>query len=204
MLRNVLDVRPGEWLLITAGGSAIGKAVARLSGHFGYRVISVVRGDENEAALRALGATEVVVTSREDLVERVRDITSGRGVRYAMDCVGGELTGEVVHCMGMGGHLVVYGTLSGAMASFTTRDLMMPTSRIEGFFLPNWLVRAGRLTALGALLATKKLVAAGMFEVRWRAAGPGHFCSSSHEGSVSQSSLAFVVGTLDHSAWRCG
>lgn len=165
MLKHILRVQRGEWLLITAGGSAIGKAVARLRSHFGYRVISVVRGDENEAELRSLGADVVVVTSREDLVERVREITSGRGARYAMDCVGGPLTGEVVQCMGMGGHVVVYGTLAGPETSFATRDLMMPTSRIEGFFLPGWLTQVSKLTALRALRATKRLVAAGMFEV---------------------------------------
>jgi len=164
MTREVLKVPSGQWLLVTAAGSALGKHVVRLGKLFGFRTLCVVRSDSNSDVLRELGADAVVETDRQDLMRSVSNITLGRGVSYAIDCVGGELTADVVRCLGTGGRLLVYGTLANSPVSLPLRDLMMPSASISGFLLPNWLATQSPLKLLGAVRTVRRLMARGLFD----------------------------------------
>ncbi len=163
MVREVLRVPRGAWLLVTAAGSALGKDIVRLGRRDGFRTLCVVRSGANTAELRALGADAVVETNSQDLVGEVARLTGGRGVRYALDCVGGELAAEVVRCLGIDGRLVVYGSLAGPSMQVAVRDLMMPNAGVTGFYLGNWLPEQSPLKVLGVLRAVRKLTLDGTF-----------------------------------------
>ena len=112
MTRYVLAVPPGAWLFQTAAGSALGRMVIRLGRQFGFRTINVVRRREQAEELKREGADAVVASDEESLAERVRALTDGDGVRYAMDAVGGPTGSEVAAALAPGGRMLVYGTLS--------------------------------------------------------------------------------------------
>ena len=114
LVREVLRVQRGEWVLLTAAGSALGRSVVRLGRRDGYRTICVVRSGANAGSLTALGADAVIETNRQELTAEVARLTGDRGVHHALDCVGGELAGNVVRCLGLGGRLVIYGTLGNS------------------------------------------------------------------------------------------
>jgi NADPH:quinone reductase-like Zn-dependent oxidoreductase len=164
MIREVLQVPRGGWVLVTAAGSALGKSVVRIGRRDGFRTICVVRSGANTAELMALGAEAVIETDRQDLVAEVARLTAGRGVGSALDCVGGRLAGEVVRCLGLNGRLVVYGTLADRPIEIPSRDLMMPLAQVTGFYLGNWMARQSPLKLLGVLRAVKRLTAAGVFQ----------------------------------------
>jgi trans-2-enoyl-CoA reductase len=86
MLKD-LAVPAGEYVLQSAAGSALGKQVIKLAKHWGVKTINVVRRAEQKAELRALGADEVICSSEEDIVARVKEITGGRGAYAALDAV---------------------------------------------------------------------------------------------------------------------
>jgi NADPH:quinone reductase-like Zn-dependent oxidoreductase len=163
LLRKVLQVQRNGWVLVTAAGSALGKSVVRLGRRDGFRTICVVRSSAHSAELQALGADAVIETDRQDLVAEVSRVTSGQGVGYALDCVGGDTAGHVIRCLGLDGHLVVYGTLADSPMQLPSRDLMMPVARVSGFLLPNWMAQQSPLTLLGVLRAVKKLTIEGLF-----------------------------------------
>ncbi len=163
MVREVLAVPRDAWLLVTAAGSALGKSVVRLGRRDGFRTICVVRSGANTAELQSLGADAVIETAHQDLVTEVAKLTGGRGVGYALDCVGGALAGDVVRCLGRGGRLVIYGTLADSPLVIPGRDLMMPVAQVSGFLLPNWLAMQSPLRVLGALRAVKRLTVEGVF-----------------------------------------
>jgi len=163
MVHRVLGVPRGGWVLVTAAGSALGKSVVRMGRRDGFHTICVVRSGANTAELTALGADAVVETSRQDLVAEVSRITGGRGVGYALDCVGGELASEVVRCLGLDGRLVIYGTLEDRPLQIPGRDLMMPGAQVSGFYLGNWMQARSPLGLLGMLRAVKRLTLQGMF-----------------------------------------
>ena len=164
MTREVLRVPRDQWLLVTAAGSALGKSVVRLGKLFGFKTLCVVRSDSNSDALRALGADAIVETSHQDLVQSVNEITSGQGVGYGIDCVGGDLTADVVRCLGLGGRLLVYGTLANSPLTLPLRDLMMPGAEISGFLLPNWLAAQPSLGLLRVLRTVRRLMVKGLFD----------------------------------------
>ena len=164
MTREVLKVPRGRWLLVTAAGSALGKSVVRLGRMTGFKTLCVVRSDANSDALRELGADAIVETDRQDLIESVAGVTDGSGFAYAIGCVGGELTADVVRCLGFGGQLLVYGTLANSPLTVPLRDLMMPGASISGFLLPNWLAEQPPLKLLATLRKVKRLMVHGIFD----------------------------------------
>ena len=172
LVREVLRVRRGEWVLVTAAGSALGKSVVRLGRRDGFRTLCVVRSGANTRALTELGADAVVATDRQDLVAEVARITADRGVPHALDCVGGELAGSVVRCLGLGGQLVIYGTLGNSPLQIPGRDLMMPAARVSGFLLPVWMAQQTPLKLIGMLRAVRRLTVEGMFHTEVGATYP--------------------------------
>lgn len=172
MVHRVLAVRRGSWLLQTAAGSALGRMVAELCARLGARTIDVVRSRAAAERLRAAGARHVIVFGADDLVTEVARLTAGRGVPFALDCVGGATATEVVRCLGMGGHLVLYGTLDPEPVTLPSRRLMMPAARVSGFYLPAWLAGRSALHNLRTVQAVRRAVAAGRLRSRVEARFP--------------------------------
>ena len=162
--RKVLAVPKGGWLLLTAAGSALGKYVVRLAQRYGFKTLCVVRSGHNSDTIQSLGADVVVETDRQDLISEVYKVTHGQGVAYAMDCVGGDLSAQIVRCLGLDGRLVLYGTLANQPMELTIRDLMMPAAHISGFLLPAWLSQQSPITLLQALRTVKRLMVDGFFD----------------------------------------
>jgi len=163
IIREVLRVPRGGWLIVTAAGSALGKSVVRLSKVYGFKTICVVRSDSNSEELRQLGADAVIETNHEDLIAEVFKVTAGKGAGFAMDCVGGELSAQLVRCLGLNGRLVLYGTLDSSPMKLPIRDLMMPVAHIIGFLLPNWMLQQSPFKLLGIIRQVKRLTIQGVF-----------------------------------------
>jgi NADPH:quinone reductase-like Zn-dependent oxidoreductase len=172
MVRELLDVPRDSWLLVTAAGSALGKSVVRLGQRDGFHTICVVRTSANTAQLRALGADVVIETDHQDLVTEVVRVTDGHGVGAALDCVGGSLTAQVVRCLGLGGRLVIYGTLADHPVEIEPRDLMMPLAQVSGFYLGNWLARQSLFGRMRVMHAVRRLTLQGIFDTEVGAVYP--------------------------------
>jgi NADPH:quinone reductase-like Zn-dependent oxidoreductase len=162
MLERVLRVRRGDWVLQTAAASALGKMVIRLGKHRGFRTINVVRRPEQAGELRQLGADEVIATASEHVEERVRQITAGRGVPFALDAVGGSMGLDAVRSLGQRGRLLVYGTLSGEPIAIEPRHLIAGQKRVEGFWLSEWVREQGVWTLLKLFREIFALMRAGV------------------------------------------
>src|SRR5919201_1371227 len=80
-----LLVPPGEWLLQTAAGSALGRMVIRLGRRHGFRTINVVRRREQADELLRAGGDAVICTADESIPQRVHELTNGAGVPFAID-----------------------------------------------------------------------------------------------------------------------
>jgi NADPH:quinone reductase-like Zn-dependent oxidoreductase len=167
MTRKVLAVPPGEWLLQTAAGSALGRMVIRLGKRFGFRTLCVVRRAEQVEELKSEGADAVVVfNEKEQMPEQFREAVAKHvgdsGVKYAIDPVGGTTGSAIVECLGQGGRMLLYGTLSDAPLSFSPRRLMGPGARIEGFWLTNYMNGLGLLSKLRLVKQVGRLVRDGV------------------------------------------
>jgi NADPH:quinone reductase-like Zn-dependent oxidoreductase len=162
MTRYLLQVPRGAWLLQTAAGSTLGRMVIRLGQHFDFRTLNVVRRPEQAEELMLLDGTASVATNTQSLTERVRAITGGEGVLYAIDAVGGTTGSEVVHTLARGGRLVVYGTLAGEPLTFDSRALIVGQKRVEGFWLSEWVRDQKPWTILWLFRQIGKMIRAGV------------------------------------------
>lgn len=151
MVKYELKVPPGAWLLQSAAGSSLGKMVVKLGKELGFKTINIVRRSETAATLKTLGADEIIDASKEDVVARVKEITKGGGVRYAIDAVGGPAVSQVISCLGESGHLLLYGSLDMSPGEFTNRHIIGNGIKIESFALQRWTAGKSGLTMLGLL-----------------------------------------------------
>ncbi|RJL23245.1 zinc-dependent alcohol dehydrogenase family protein [Bailinhaonella thermotolerans] len=142
LLLRASAVVAGDWLLQSAGASAVARMVLREARDRGVRCVSVVRDGRHAEELRKHGA-EVADRSEGDLAERVREVTRGEGAAVALDAVGGRLGQELMTCLRPGGRLIVYGLLSGDPVPVEPADLIFRGVSAEGFWLPE---RLGRLS----------------------------------------------------------
>lgn len=139
LTRHVLAVPKGEWLLISAAGSTLGKMIIRLGRRDGFKTLCVVRRSEAKQELIDLGADAVVSSSEGPVPEQVRRITGDDGPRYALDPIGGEAGTAVYRSLGKGGRLVVYGSLTDQPIAVDPRSLITTRTSVEGFWLGYWM-----------------------------------------------------------------
>jgi NADPH:quinone reductase len=161
LVRYVLQVPRGAVLLQTAAGSALSQMVRNLARADGFRVIDVVRSRSGASRLKQGDSKHVVALEDEDLLEAVHRIAPG-GVEFALDCVGGVTGSEVLRTLAPGGRMVCYGTLSREPISLPPRDIMMPMTSIEGFYLAAYLAERTLLQRIALVRKTAKLIESGV------------------------------------------
>jgi NADPH:quinone reductase-like Zn-dependent oxidoreductase len=163
MVRHVLGVQRGDWLVQTAAGSALGRLVIRLGQLDGFRTINIVRRTEQAEELVRLGGDAAICNTHEDIADRIAAITGGTGVRHGLDAVGGATGSAVATALAQGGRLLVYGTLAGQPLTIDPRLLMVGNKRVEGFWLSNWVRGQGVVTMLRLFRQINRLLSDGTF-----------------------------------------
>jgi NADPH2:quinone reductase len=123
LLRRCHRVRRNEFVLLHAAAGGVGLIALQWATALGAKVIAVVGSDEKAALVREYGATEVIVSSRENIVERVRGITKKRGVPVVYDGVGKDTFIASLDCLAPLGLMVSYGNASGAVPPFSPLEL---------------------------------------------------------------------------------
>ena len=88
LLRGAYAVKPGETILVHAAAGGVGLIMCQWARHLGARVIGTVSTEEKAALAKANGCEHPIVTTGEDVVARVRDLTGGEGVPVVYDGVG--------------------------------------------------------------------------------------------------------------------
>jgi len=139
MVRHVLKVPRGEWLLQSAAGSALGRMLIKLAKNDGIRTINVVRRREAIDQLNELGPDAVISSSDGPIPDQVRRVTGSDGVRYALDPVGGETGMGVFQSLADEGKMLVYGTLSQQPILIDPRLMIAGHRVVEGFWLGQWM-----------------------------------------------------------------
>lgn len=162
MIRYVLRVPRGAWVLQTAAGSALGQIVVRLGALHGFRTINVVRRREQADQLRAAGGDEWLAESDGNVWERVNQITEGKGVPFVLDAVGGETGTHAVASLSLGGRALLYGLLSGQSITVDPRHLITGSKSVAGFWLSDWLTQQSVPRLLGVFRKVRRFMSSGV------------------------------------------
>ena len=156
-----LKIEKGEWLLQTAAGSTLGRIILQLARERGFRTINIVRRREQAEELKRLGADETISTDEVSITERVREITEGRGVRAAIDAVGGKTGGDAARALGRGGVMLAYGLLSGEPLGVDVGQMIFNETTVRGFWLSEWFRRTPPAEAQKTMAELLGLMATG-------------------------------------------
>lgn len=117
-------LRRGETVLVHGIASGVGTAATQLAVRAGARVIGTASSERKRRAARDLGASDVIDYTSEDFVDRVAELTDGRGVDVILDLVGGAYLQRNLDALATEGRLVVISVLGGASAELSLRQLM--------------------------------------------------------------------------------
>jgi NADPH2:quinone reductase len=124
---------PGEAVMVTAGPSGVGTAAIQIARHLGANpVLATTRSPGKAAALRALGAHEIVDTREPGWVDAVLRATAGRGVDVIIDHVGGPMLADNIQVLALKGRLVSVGRNAGRVGDCDLDEVARKRARIIG------------------------------------------------------------------------
>ncbi len=132
-LRYRGHLQPGETLLVLGAGGAVGLSAVELGRLFGARVIAAASSADKLDLCRERGADEVINYSTEDLKNRAKELTGGRGVDVVYDCVGGQRSEQALRAMAWEGRFLVIGFTAG-IASIPLNLTLLKSCDIVGVF----------------------------------------------------------------------
>ncbi len=125
----------GETVLIQAGAGGVGLAAIQLAKHAGATVLATASSDDRLERLRAFGLDEPVNYSHDDWVDRVREITDGRGVDLVVDSVGGRVLAGSLQCLAYRGRAISVGNAGREAQPLDISSLAMGNRSLTGVFL---------------------------------------------------------------------
>jgi NADPH2:quinone reductase len=134
-------LRAGEWLLVHGGAGGAGTSAIQLGKRAGAKVIATAGGATKLDICRRCGADEVIDYRAEDFVERVRDITGGRGADVIYDPVGGDVFDGSTRCLAWEGRLLVVGFAGGRIPEIAANRILLKNIDIVGVNWPDYRVR---------------------------------------------------------------
>lgn len=120
LFRQVYPLKGGETILYHAAAGGVGLIACQWARALGVEMIGTVSTDEKAEIARANGCAHVIVTGRENIAERVREITGGKGVPVVYDSVGKDTLMASLDSLAPRGALVSNGTSSGPVEIDTT------------------------------------------------------------------------------------
>jgi NADPH2:quinone reductase len=125
LLRRTYRVRPGDAILIHAAAGGVGLIACQWANRLGATVIGTVGNEAKAELARAHGCHHAILYNRENFVERVREITGGRGVAVVYDSVGKDVFMDSLDCLQPMGMMVTFGNASGPVP--TIEPLLLST-----------------------------------------------------------------------------
>jgi NADPH:quinone reductase len=136
MALSLAGFQAGKTVLAPAIGGSVGNAATQLARALGAKhAISSTTNHAKAEQAKALGFNEVIDTSVEKLGDGVRRITGGYGADIVIDGVGGEVLGEALGALAMGGSLTTLGYSAGRKATIDVTNLIWRQASIKSFAL---------------------------------------------------------------------
>jgi NADPH2:quinone reductase len=118
LLRQTYPLKGGETILFHAAAGGIGLIACQWARALGVTMIGTVGSDAKAALAKENGCTHTIVYTRENFVERVKEITGGKGVPVVYDSIGKDTFPASLDCLNPRGMLVTFGNSSGPIAAF--------------------------------------------------------------------------------------
>ena len=123
LFRRTFPLRGGETILFHAAAGGVGLIACQWAKALGVTVIGTVGSDDKAALAKAHGCTYTINYNKENFVERVKELTGGKGVPVVYDSIGKDTFAGSLDCLAPLGMMVSYGSASGPVPPFTLNEL---------------------------------------------------------------------------------
>jgi NADPH2:quinone reductase len=133
-LKDRATLQPGETLLVLGAAGGVGLAAVQLGVLMGARVIAAASTEEKLAVCRDLGASETINYTTDDLRERVKDLTGGKGADVVYDPVGDRFAEPAIRSLAWRGRYLVIGFAAGTIPSIPLNLALLKGAAIVGVF----------------------------------------------------------------------
>ena len=137
LLNDFEYLNEGDFVIQNAGNSAVGSSVVQFAKKIGINLVSLVRTEARRSELLDFGAEEVWIDD-DEVPDRARELTAGKGCVLALNSVGGRSALRLARSLGEGGVHVTFGAMDGSPVRFPTRNLIFGDVRFVGFWLDRW------------------------------------------------------------------
>jgi len=118
LFRQSYKLEAGETILFHAAAGGVGLIACQWARALGVTMIGTVGSDEKAALAKANGCTHTIVYTRENFVDRVKELTGGKGVPVVYDGIGKDTFPASLDCLSPRGLFVSYGNASGPVPPF--------------------------------------------------------------------------------------
>ena len=164
-------LQKGQYFLVTAAASSVGLAAIQIAKFVGATSIATTRNQAKAKALANAGADFVINTETEDLVQRVQDITGGKGFAIAFDPIAGPGLEGLAKAAGQQATIIEYGALDPRPTPYPLFVAIRKNLSIRGYTLfqittdPERSPRARKFVTEGLIAGTLKPIIAKTFKL---------------------------------------
>jgi len=123
LFRRTFPLKGGETILFHAAAGGVGLIACQWARALGVTMIGTVGSDEKAAVAKANGCAHTINYNKENFVERVREITGGKGVPVVYDSIGKDTFIGSLDCLSPLGTMVSFGNASGPVPPFSLTEL---------------------------------------------------------------------------------
>jgi NADPH2:quinone reductase len=125
---------PGDTLLVLGASGGVGLTAVEIGKQLGARVIAAASTEAKLAICKARGADELINYSHENLKERVKALTGGKGADVIYDPVGGDYSEAALRAIAWEGRFLVVGFASGQIPRMPLNLALLKGCQIVGVF----------------------------------------------------------------------
>jgi NADPH2:quinone reductase len=133
-LKDRANLKEGETILILGASGGVGLTAVELSKLMGAKVIAAASTNEKLTLCKQFGADEVINYSKENLKDRVKELTNGKGVDVIYDPVGGHYSELALRAIAWKGRHLVIGFANGEIPKIPVNLTLLKGSSIVGVF----------------------------------------------------------------------
>jgi len=140
------NLQAGETLLVLGAAGGVGVAAVEVGKAMGAMVIAAARGADKLEIARKHGADHVIDYAAEDIRERIKAITDGRGLDVIFDPVGGDVSDAAFRSLRWEGRIVIVGFAAGRIQQIPANLLLVKNISAVGLFWGDYRNRDPQLT----------------------------------------------------------
>lgn len=140
------NIKKGDYVFIPVTSGTAGQGALKVAKDAGAIVIGTTRTQAKKQFLLDLGTDYIIVTQEENTLERLKEISGEKGIKFAFDPIGSTtFNQQYMEALSFGGSAAIYGLLSGEFPTFPLLDLVRKNTTLYAYSMFNHIIDKDQL-----------------------------------------------------------